>query len=349
MVTGCYVETASPEVATSLGANLAFGNRDKDGLVEKLLALHPGPSTPEPANQPPYQGRTRAFLKIQEGCDQVCAFCIVPRTRGRERSLSPEALVEAVRQREAEGVQEVVLTGTQIGSYGFDIGIDGPGALLQALLEHTAVPRIRVSSLQPQHLTPQLLALWEDPRLCRHFHIPLQSGSDAVLQRMRRRYDVEAFRRAVALVRRWLPEAAITTDVIVGFPGESDAEFDATYSLCQEVGFAAIHVFPYSRRNGTLAARMSDQVLESIKKGHLARLLALAQESAAAFRQTLVAKTTAVLWEEARPGASGAQVWQGLTDNYVRVFTTSAADLRNRLLPVRLASLRPDGLWGKLL
>ncbi len=185
------------------------------------------------------------------------------------------------------------------------------------------MPRIRLSSLQAQDITPQLVSLWRDTRLCPHFHLPLPSGSDTLLPRMRRRYTADLFRQAVALIREGVPDVAITTDVIAGFPGETDADFEATYSLCQEIGFAAIHAFPYSRRPGTAANLMRDQLPVAVRRRHLGRLMP-------------------VLWEERKRG-----VWQGLTPNYLRVYTRADGDLTNRLLPTRLLTLEDGGLSGE--
>jgi threonylcarbamoyladenosine tRNA methylthiotransferase MtaB len=302
--------------------------------------------------------RTRAFVKIQEGCNEVCSFCIVPRTRGRERSVPIERVVTEVLTRQAEGVQEVVLTGTQLGNYGRDLDVPGgPTPLLAALLARTAVLRLRLSSLQAQDIHEGLLRLWDDPRLCRHFHLPLQSGSDRVLATMRRRYSARQFLAAASLIRERVPDVAITTDVMVGFPGETEADFQETYRLCQEAGFAAIHVFPYSRRPGTTAALMLDHVPTAAKRDRLERMLALARASADTFRARFEGRTMAVLWEEARPRRGARTFWQGLTDNYLRVYTDAEnpaadlpigrQDLTNRLLPTRLDRAAADGLWAE--
>lgn len=362
VLTGCYAETAPHSVAQLAGADLVLGNGAKpeipDLLLERLReraeaaagcptpvrdGLRPdGPGRAPVGGRP--SGRTRAFVKIQEGCDELCAFCIVPRSRGRERSRTIEEVVQEVLARQHEGVQEVVLTGTQLGNYGRDLGWveRGPRRLLQALLERTHVARIRLSSLQAQDISPPLLRLWRDPRLCLHFHLPLQSGSDAVLRRMRRRYTAEGFRRAVHLVREQVPDAAITTDVIAGLPGETDADFEATYSLCRETGFAAIHAFPYSRRPGTAANLMPDQVSAPVRRWRLERLLALAEASAQAFRRRYLGRVMPVLWEERKRGW-----WQGLTPNYLRVYTRADGDLTNALLSARLLALRDGGLRGE--
>ncbi len=354
VLTGCYAETA-PDDAQLTGADLVLGNAAKAEIPGLLLQrlrerreAAVGCPTPvrnglRPDGRP--SGRTRAFVKIQEGCDEVCAFCIVPRTRGRERSRTVEEVVQEVLARQREGAHEVVLTGTQLGNYGRDAGwVElGPRRLLEALLERTRVPRIRLSSLQAQDISIQLLALWRDPRLCRHFHLPLQSGSDPVLRRMRRRYTTEQFLGAVDLVREQVPDAAITTDIIAGFPGETNADFEATYSLCREVGFAAIHAFPYSRRPGTAANLMRDQVPVAIRRRRLERLLSLAEASAAAFRRRYLGRVMPVLWEQERRGR-----WQGLTPNYLRVYTRADGDLTNILLPTRLLALQDGGLKGEV-
>jgi threonylcarbamoyladenosine tRNA methylthiotransferase MtaB len=351
-LTGCYVETAGSQVSDDLGVDLVLGNGDKSLLVDRLLASLPAalPAPPTPHRERAAL-RTRAFVAVQEGCNDVCAFCIVPRTRGRERSAAVEEVVASVEEREREGVLEVVLTGTQLGAYGRERGsFSGPAPLISALLAETAMPRLRLSSLQPQDVTPELLALWEDPRLCRHFHVALQSGSDAVLRRMRRRYTVDEFRRALTLIREHVPEAAVTTDVIAGFPGETDAEFEETLSICREAAFAALHVFPYSRRSGTAAARMARQVPEAVKRGRVERLLGLGAGLKAAFLARFQGRVVPVLWETCRrDGEDGISVWEGLTDNYIRVFVRSDIDLDNRVVPARLTGQRPDGFWGKLL
>ena len=377
IVTGCYVETAGPGLAAAIGADLILTNDEKPSLAARLAgpgvcqtggAIHAASCSDSWGSL-----RTRAFLKVQEGCNDVCAFCVVPRTRGRERSVPLDEVVSAVRAREKEGVREVVLTGTQLGTYraahfaeeGNGAGGSGPTALLRALLAETAAPRLRLSSLQPQDITSELLSLWEDPRLCRHFHLALQSGSDAVLSRMRRRYTAADFRQALALIRRHVPDAAVTTDVMAGFPGESEADFEETYALCSEAAFAALHVFPYSRRPGTVAARpplADDQVLEPVKRERTRRLLALGCDLRAAFEARFQGRVMPVLWERTRR-TRGGLLWEGLTDNYIRVFTRSDADLWNRILPARLGdgtgSAQPagrtrgrgefeGGAWGEL-
>jgi threonylcarbamoyladenosine tRNA methylthiotransferase MtaB len=240
----------------------------------------------------------------------------------------------------------VVLTGTQLGNYGRDLGWDeqGPRRLLEALLASTSIPRIRLSSLQAQDIHPELIGLWADRRLCPHFHLPLQSGSDAVLPRMRRRYTADQFRRAVSLIREDVPEVAVTTDVIAGFPGETDEDLEATYKLCEELEFAQMHCFPYSKRPHTGAEKMSGHLGPQIRRERLERLLTLAETMSERFRGRHVGKAADVLWERDSNG-----VWEGLTGNYIRVYASAEHDIENQLLPAYLDALEGDGMRGSLL
>jgi|FaiFalFF_MnMetaG_3_1042247.scaffolds.fasta_scaffold00036_29 threonylcarbamoyladenosine tRNA methylthiotransferase MtaB len=351
VATGCLAER-DPEGLRSLpGVSLVLGNAAKGTLASRVLAMVGGDDPPScpPGGvlSPPLLGRTRAFLKIQEGCNQVCAFCIVPKVRGRERSVPLQEVVRQAQMREAEGYQEVVLTGTQLGGYGYEWGGEGLAALLRALLAQTRLPRIRVSSLQPQEITPALLDLWQDPRLCPHFHIPLQSGSDAVLRRMRRRYTRRQYEEAVERIRRSLPWAAITADVIVGFPGETEADFQETVEVCRQVGFARVHLFPYSPRPGTSAFHFPDQVPPQVKRQRLAFLGQVVEEQARAFREASRGAIRPVLWEEGRPFL-GQTLWSGLTDTYLRVCTLSPRNLANTITPARLMAVQGEVVWARV-
>ncbi|MBI2171284.1 MAG: tRNA (N(6)-L-threonylcarbamoyladenosine(37)-C(2))-methylthiotransferase MtaB [Chloroflexi bacterium] len=350
VATGCYAQRAPGQLAQLEGVDLVLANTQKAELVAQVsqaLGLGASPcSGGEPAAAVEKAALpTRAMVKIQEGCNQVCAYCIVPRVRGREHSVHPDALVNQVQRLTAEGYREVVLTGTQLGTYGFDI----PGAslcrLIARILAETSIPRLRVSSLQAHEITRELLELWSDPRLCPHLHLPLQSGSAQMLVLMRRRYSPEQYEHAVDMVRAAAPAAAVTADVIVGFPGETEELFEETYQLCQRVGFAALHLFPYSVRPGTSAAHFAGQVEEKAKRERMARLLALAKSQAARFQEGMVGSVRPVLWE-ASHSLGDAQVWSGLTDNYLRVFTRSGAPLHNQVTPVRLERRQGEVVWG---
>jgi threonylcarbamoyladenosine tRNA methylthiotransferase MtaB len=338
---GCYAERAHHKLAQIEGIDLILGNSEKSNLLW-LLEKSGRLSRPNYTQRGPTNAdfRTRAFIKVHDGCNSFCSYCIVPLVRGREKSIPIAQVVAEVKRRVAEGYKEVVLTGTKIGSYNYEGA--GLSRLLQRILTETDVERLRLSSIQPQEIFPELIGLWRDTRLCRHFHLSLQSGSDGVLGRMKRGYTVNDYQQAVALIRGMVPEAAITTDTIVGFPGETEAEFQESYELCQQMEFARIHVFPYSPRQGTQAALMPDQVGDRIKHERSQKILALARDSAQNFRQQFLGKTMMVLWEK----RSGDGVWSGLTDNYIRVYTESSENLTNKLLPVKLVEIRGDGVWG---
>ena len=327
---GCYAQRASEELEQIEGVSLVVGNDDKPNLlklVEKAGSNRHGGL----AGNTVAELRTRSLVKVQDGCNSFCSYCIVPMVRGRERSLPADYIIGEVKQRVADGYKEVVLTGTKIGSYN-DGGV-GLKGLLEGILAETDVLRLRLSSLQPQEISPGLIGLWDDERLCPHFHLALQSGSDAVLRRMKRQYSVSYYEKAVSLIRGQVPEAAITTDVIVGFPGETEEEFEESYRLCREMEFARIHVFNYSPRVETEAARLPEPVENKVKKQRSQRMLGLAEESVEGFRQRFSGKTMTVLWER----QSGGGVWSGMTGNYIKVYKKSKEDLSNRLLQVKLA------------
>jgi len=348
---GCYAQRAPQELGQLGVVNLILDNEEKSYLVEILedrLGKAGNQGEKEARNSPfdhDHWGRTRSLVKIQEGCNDFCSFCIVPYIRGRERSLPPEKVLEEIQARVAAGYKEVTLTGTKIGAYQWN-GRDSNGLprLIERILNETEIKRLRLSSLQPQDLTPELLKLWADERLCPHLHLPLQSGSEAILQRMKRQYLIADYKKSIFLVREAIPDLTITTDILVGFPGEGEREFEESYRFCEKMGFANIHVFPYSPRRGTIAAKMPCQVEEKVKKERSQRMLALAKRSAQHFREQFLGQTTPVLWErESEPGG-----WSGLTANYLRVFTQSKENLTNRLLPAKLIAEHSQGFFGEL-
>ena len=350
VATGCYAQRAASELNLLKDVSLVVGNTKKEQLVSAVSqALADGngewsprlPGTTQPAELRLAPGRSRAMIKIQEGCNQVCAYCIVPKVRGRERSIPVETVVEQVKHHVSRGCKEVVLTGTQLGTYGFDLEGVNLLTLLRSILSETEVARVRVSSLQPQEIKRELLEAWENPRLAPHFHVPLQSGSDGILRSMRRRYDACQFARAVELIRRRVPGAGITTDLIVGFPGEGDAEYQESRRFARSVEFSDMHIFPYSPRPGTSAAYSKEQVPVPVKKTRAAEMAEVANEGFRAFRQQQLASTRPVLWESAR-GPGPDLVWTGLTDNYLRVTTEDRRNLRNLVTPAQLQELSGD-------
>ncbi|MFN0146043.1 MAG: tRNA (N(6)-L-threonylcarbamoyladenosine(37)-C(2))-methylthiotransferase MtaB [Dehalococcoidia bacterium] len=346
-VTGCHPQSAGFDAVRATGADFVIGTRDQDKaeLVAFLRERQVKGLKTQDSGLPRRSLHTRAFIKAQEGCNDVCAFCIVPQTRGREESRSIAAVAAEVRRAEEAGAQEVVITGTQLGAWGRDLDPAlKPHDLIGALLAGTEVSRIRFSSLQPQDITPELLALWEDPRLMPHFHLALQSGSEDILRAMRRRYTADAFLRAAERIRAAVPAVAITTDVIAGFPGETERDFADTLAICRAVGFARLHCFPYSQRARTAAARMPGQVDPAVRRERMARLLTLGEELSLAFREGAEGCVRPVLWETERP-LDGAPASSGHTDNYIPV-AMPGTGLRNRITPVRIGAPEGDGVRG---
>lgn len=291
--------------------------------------------------------RTRVQMKVQDGCDNRCTYCIVPYVRGKSRSRSIESVVEHVQRKVRAGYKEIVLTGIHLGDYHPDDEEKRDlGDLIAALLRETAIPRIRVSSLEPEDFRLEWLEHWQNPRMCRHLHLPMQSGSDYILRRMARRYTSERYRTIVTTARQLVPGIAISTDIITGFPGESDSDFEQTYQLAAELQFAKTHVFRFSPRQGTAAARMKGQIKDEIKKARSERLLTLNEQDSRRFREQFLGQTVEVLIESCKHSR-----WEGLTDNYLRVEVDGLPDYpghdwQNTLVKARLTQLVDDGVLG---
>ena len=364
---GCYPQRAAEELERMSDVSLVVGNEDKESLVRRAISAHRevkgrnleatmlefSPEVSGESVSGNLPGRSRGMVKIQEGCDQVCAYCIVPRVRGRERSIPPQEIVAEVRRRSAEGCQEVALTGTQLGTYGFDIPGANLNELIRTILAETDIRRLRVSSLQPQEINQALLQLWlEDSRLCPHFHMPLQSGSDTILKAMRRRYDTAGFAETVSLIRQSIPHAGITADLIVGFPGEREGEFEESLGFVEHMRFSDLHVFPYSRRPGTSAVYLDGHLTEAVKKERTKQALKLASRSFQEFRSRQLGTTRPVLWESSRNSGAGRTL-SGLTDNYIRVecsvedSSQRYGNLPNSITPARLLELRGDRVFAE--
>lgn len=368
VASGCYPQRAAQELHQLDAVSLVVDNTQKDQLVSQAMELHrrscpipplmdsiPVTSSPVVVENPnafsPVAAgtrRSRAMIKIQEGCDQVCAYCIVPKVRGRERSIPPETLIREINRRTEEGYQEVVLTGTQLGTYGFDLPQINLVSLLRRILAETAVPRIRVSSLQAQEISQELLQLWENSRLCPHFHVPLQSGSNAILKSMRRRYDTEGFGQSVGMIREFIRDPGITTDLIVGFPGEGEAEFSQSREFAASMGFSDMHIFPYSRRPGTSAHHFDGQVDAVDKRSRVNQMLEVASRASQEFRRKQLGQTRPVLWESCRE-SGGTRTWSGLTDNYIRVYAVTSLCLQNTITQVRITAVDRSGVAGEVL
>jgi threonylcarbamoyladenosine tRNA methylthiotransferase MtaB len=355
VLTGCYATIAPADIAVLPGVVRVVGNADKERLPS-LLDPAIDPDVPvyerEPFDRetvPGSLGRTRAFVKVQDGCDNRCTFCVTTIARGDGRSRRLGDVVAEVQALAEAGYREAVLTGVHLGSYGRDLGhVAGLRDLVASLLAHTDIPRLRLSSLEPWDIAPDFFDLWADPRLLPHLHLPLQSGSDRVLRRMARRTSRADFRALVEAARTAIPDLHISTDLITGFPGETDAEFEETLEYVAAIGFGRLHVFGYSPRPGTAAARMPDQVAGPVKKERVARLLALGERMSLDFHRGYEGAMRQVLWETAAGATAEGLRWVGYTDNYIRVTATGPADLMNRVTPARLDDARPDGMTGRI-
>jgi threonylcarbamoyladenosine tRNA methylthiotransferase MtaB len=344
VLTGCWATESPEEAARLAGVDLVVPNAEKDRLLARVHAAFPEPEPSVPVPGPraaPATGHTRAMVKVEDGCNMRCAFCIIPATRGPQRSRPLAEVVAEVRARALEGYREVVVTGVQISAW------RGEGArlpeLVRAILAGTEIPRLRLTSIAPWDLDERLLALWSDPRLCRHLHLSLQSGASATLRRMRRPYTAEGYLDLLARVRAAVPGVAVTTDVIVGFPGETEAELAASLATVEAAGFARIHAFPFSARPGTEAAALPGQVPPEEKKERMERMLEAAARAELGFQRAHLGTRATVLWERPRGGMG-----QGLTDNYLRVVSPEGAGLWNRFSEVELVGLAPEGLRGEI-
>jgi len=350
VATGCYAERARDDLLGMDEVSLVLDNRNKQHLVATVAAnlninlpVGSSDSSRNTNSRPLELLRTRAMVKIQEGCNQVCSYCIVPKVRGRERSVPAQEIIDEINTRSTTGRREVVLTGTQLGTYGFDLPGTNLTELIRKVLAETTVDRLRISSLQPQEITPELLNLWENPRLCPHFHIPLQTGCDTLLRAMRRRYSTTQFAETVQLIRSKILDAGVTTDIIIGFPGEGAREFAESYTFAESMNFSDMHVFPYSIRPGTTAAHLCNHVDDGIKKERTGEMLELATMKMRQFRLGSLQQVRPVLWNINRSDEPSEE-WIGLTDNYLQVRTQQTDDLANTITKVRLTSLDGDCL-----
>lgn len=340
-VTGCYAQIAPDEINVLPGVATVIDNTGKDTLVQHITGVAVEPFDHEPISReealPGASGRTRAFVKVQDGCDNACTFCVTTVARGDGRSRALADVLDEVRFLQRSGFQEVVLTGVHLGSYGHDRGQpDGLLDLTRAILADTDIPRLRLSSLEPWDLSPGFFDLWQNPRLCRHLHLPLQSGCDDTLRRMRRHTNQQDFASLVRAARERIPGISITTDVIVGFPGETEAEFAASADFIERMDFAKLHVFRYSRRPGTPAARMRGHVRDADKKARSAHLLALSDAQERRFAEAQAGLAPAVLWEQVLGATQDGFINVGYTDNYIRVKGVHPRVLTNHITPARL-------------
>ncbi len=364
-VTGCYAQTAPDEVLEVEGVDVVVGVGNRADIVDLVEGVSKGRQVKavgqidqclqfEELPGESHQGRVRAFLKIQEGCENYCTYCIIPYARGPLRSRAPENVLAGVRNLVESGFKEVVLTGIHTGAYGrekqdgFDLV-----RLLESLASVPGLVRLRLSSLEPNDITPDLLELMAaGPPFCRHLHIPLQSGDDYILKKMKRHYDTDFFRRLLTNIRDKIPEVGITTDIMVGFPGEADEHFNHACAFVKEMQFSALHVFKYSPRRGTPAANFPGQVDPRVKEKRSRELIAIGHVLASAFAARYLDKTVSVLVEQPVVTMSedqSVEIFEGLTDNYVRVFFPAQDKWRGKLADVKINALGGIGLKGRII
>jgi threonylcarbamoyladenosine tRNA methylthiotransferase MtaB len=324
VVSGCYATLNQQEAEQLLGVDLVVSNKDKDQLVEKSLAelnlaTMPAMSTEPAAISLFTRGRQRAFVKVQDGCRYRCTFCIVTVARGEEKSRTVQNVISEINALHQQNINEIILTGVHLGGYGSDFG-NNLVDLIKAILTETDVPRIRLGSLEPWELNDEFYQLFDNPRIMPHLHLPLQSGSDSVLRRMARRCKTEEFATIVARLRQRNPLFNITTDIIVGFPGETEEEWQESLEFVRQVGFGQLHIFTYSTREDTKAATLPNQIQDTLKKQRSQQLHLLGDEMRAKFYQKNIGKQFPVLWEGySEPIGTNNQRVYGYTPNYLKV------------------------------
>ena len=351
VVSGCYATLNQDEATELMGVDLVISNQDKNLLVSKTLSELNLDSMPAMATEPGEislfsRGRQRAFVKVQDGCRYRCTFCIVTVARGEEQSRPVQTLVAEINNLSEQGIQEVILTGVHLGGYGSEIN-SHLTELLQTILAETDIPRIRLGSLEPWDLPQNFFQLFENQRLMPHLHLPLQSGSDAVLRRMARRCKTTEFSTIVQQAREQIPNFNVTTDIIVGFPGETEQEWQESYAFIEQIGFGHIHIFTYSSREGTKAATLENPVPNQVKKQRSRQLHQLAKTMKSDFQQRNLGEIFPVLWEAQKEQQEDGRIKVfGYTPNYLRVATLIPADqcLENRITKVKLASIFSDYL-----
>ncbi len=349
VVTGCYAHIAPQDIQGLPGVSHVIDNLAKESLVS-IVTGEPL-SAPEVYDHEPLQreaiigagGRTRAFLKVQDGCDRHCAFCVTRLARGAGRSKAVAAIVAEAQGLVAAGYRELVLTGVHLGSYGEDQGAGfALWELLAALLSDTDAPRIRLSSLEPWGIPDGFFRLWENPRLCRHLHLPLQSGSDATLKRMIRRTSQREFRTIVEAAREAIPNVALATDVIVGYPGETDAEFATSHTFIEDMHFAAMHIFRYSPRPGTAAIKLPNHISDAVKKARSETLQALAHREETAYARQFIGQPVTILWKAVSGASAEGYLNTGYTETFLRARWVGKSVLTNTITPAVITAYEPE-------
>lgn len=353
IVTGCWA-TLEPEAASVLpGVENVVSNAQKENLVSQVLNLSPQVFDVEPMAREALPGdrqRTRAFIKVQDGCDNFCTFCITRIARGKGVSRKVNQVLDEIKSAFEGGVQEVVISGVHLGSWGKDFDHKMHlRDLIEAILAKTEIARLRLSSLEPWDLGENFFSLWEDRRLCPHLHLPLQSGSKRILKQMARNTTPEKYMQIISDARSIVPEIAITTDMIVGFPGESDEEFSETMDLVRAVNFSGGHIFSFSTRPGTAAAKYSNQINGKIRKKRSAVLRAIFMEMTHQYQQKYIGRIVEPLWEHSEQLADGHWLMNGLTGNYLRVSAITPHNHWNQIESIFLNRFDGEVLFGEII
>ncbi len=353
VVTGCHATLNPAEIAGLPGYIQVIGNPDKDNLVPIVLDLPSSGFDQAYLLRQPIPGvrlRTRAFIKVQDGCDNHCTYCITRLARGAGRSRPTGEIILEIQSALEAGCKEIVLTGVHLGSWGCDFHQPSQlHNLVREILDDTLTPRLHLSSIEPWDIHPEFFDLWQDARICRHLHLPLQSGCLATLKRMGRNGIPDSYAHMVHRARQVIPGVSITTDIISGFPGESEDEFAESLSFIQEMNFAGGHVFTYSPRPGTAAVKLPGQVNPRVAKHRNAIMRQIFEQSALAYRQQNIGRVLPVLWEKASPINDHQWQLSGLSDNYLRVHAVFSAPCQNEIMNVRMIGIRQDGLVGEIL
>ncbi len=355
VVSGCYASLNTDKVAAQLGVDLVIGNQEKSQLVPQVLHNLNFSSMPIAATESKEpalfsRGRQRAFVKVQDGCRYKCSFCIVTVARGDETSRAISTIINEINLLYSQGIQEVILTGVHLGGYGNDLQTN-LYELIQNILAETTVPRLRLGSLEPWDLPANFFSLFQNPRLMPHLHLPLQSGSDSVLKRMARRCKTAEFAQIATQARAQIPNFNLTSDIIVGFPDETEAEWQQSLEFIQQIGFGKLHIFSYSAREGTAAAKFPNQLPNAIKKQRSQELHTLASQMQTTFMQSQLGQQQNVLWEtQAEFNPDKSQQVFGYTEHYLKVALEIHADtqVENQILATKLISSQQDYVLGKL-
>ena len=340
IMTGCYAERDKDKIKEINEVDLVITNQEKKDILKKVYDYFNEELVEIPAlDTYPLIGRSRASIKIQEGCNQICSYCIIPYVRGREKSVEPNEIISKINNASRNNIKEVVLTGTQLGNYGFDLKNTDLKELIKQVLIKTSIERIRVSSLQPKEIDNELLDIWKsNSRLCPHFHLPLQSGSDQILKKMRRRYSSNEFIQITSMIKKYLPQASITSDVIVGFPSEKEEDFENTLDAIKKSKLNNLHVFPYSVRPKTTAFYLKDHNSPEIIKSRSRELNRISKLITAKSMKNIIGKERSILWE-------GKNMQSGLTEDYYRVIRKSKKLPNEFISKQKIKGLEKDKLY----